>query len=288
MLLKEFIRSSKASLEERYPSGEALAMTIRLCEEKLGVKSYTHIVEPSTEVPPERVAGLEAMVSRLASGEPLQYVLGFEEFLGLRFNVSPAVLIPRPETEQLVKGALSFLKRTCRDSAPRILDLCTGSGCIAWSLAIYLPGASVTGVDISPEALDVARSQFSPGSLPAGVIPPVFVEADVLGDVDFGEFDFVISNPPYVLEREKMEMRANVLDYEPGLALFVPDDDPLRFYRAVAAKAGRSLGEKGSGMVEINEALGAETAAVFTGAGFRTAELVDDFRGRPRFVFFSR
>ncbi|MCQ2142506.1 MAG: peptide chain release factor N(5)-glutamine methyltransferase [Bacteroidales bacterium] len=288
MLLKEFINFSKASLEGKYPSGEALAMTIRLCEEKLGVKSYTHIVEPATEVPAERLGELEGLVARLAAGEPLQYVLGFELFLGLRFNVSPAVLIPRPETEQLVKGAISFLKRTSGPDAPRILDLCTGSGCIAWSLAIYLPGASVTGVDISPEALSVARGQFSSGSLPAGVEVPGFVEADVLAGGEFGEFDFVISNPPYVLEKEKAEMRANVLDHEPALALFVPDDDPLKFYRAVALTAFRSLREGGSGMVEINEAFGPETAAVFTGAGFRSAEIVDDFRGRPRFVVFSK
>lgn len=263
-------------------------MTIRLCEEKLGVKSYTHIVEPATEVPAERLGELEGLVARLAAGEPLQYVLGFELFLGLRFNVSPAVLIPRPETEQLVKGAISFLKRTSGPDAPRILDLCTGSGCIAWSLAIYLPGASVTGVDISPEALSVARGQFSSGSLPAGVEVPAFLEADVLAGGEFGEFDFVISNPPYVLEKEKAEMRANVLDHEPALALFVPDDDPLKFYRAVAMTAFRSLREGGSGMVEINEAFGPETAAVFTGAGFRSAEIVDDFRGRPRFVVFSK
>lgn len=288
MLLKEFINASKASLEGTYPSGEALAMTIRLCEEKLGVRSYTHIVEPATEVPAGRLEELEGLVARLAAGEPLQYVLGYEEFLGLRFKVSRAVLIPRPETEQLVRGAISFLKRTSGGNPPRILDLCTGSGCIAWALSIFLPGAEATGVDISPEALEVARSQFLPENLPAGVSAPRFVEADVLGGGDFGEFDFVISNPPYVLEREKAGMRANVLEHEPSLALFVPNDDPLLFYRAVAETAFRCLRDGGSGMVEINEAFGPETAAVFTGAGFRKAELVEDFRGRPRFVVFSK
>lgn len=263
-------------------------MVLRLCEEKLGVQSYTHIVEPATEVPAERLGELEGLVARLAAGEPLQYVLGSEEFLGLRFRVTPAVLIPRPETEQLVKGAISFLKRTGGEEPPRILDLCTGSGCIAWALSIFLPGAEVTGVDISSEALSVARSQFSPENLPAGVVPPKFLCADVLGEKNFGEYDFVISNPPYVLEKEKAAMRANVLDFEPSLALFVPDEDPLRFYRAVAAIAARSLGPGRSGMVEINESFGPETAAVFTDAGFAKAETVEDFRGRPRFVVFSK
>ena len=253
-----------------------------LCEERLGVKSYTHIVEPGLEIPAERLPELEGELRRLAAGEPIQYVLGYADFCGRRFRVSPAVLIPRPETELLVGEAVSEL--LSRQRPCRALDLCTGSGCIAWSLALEVRGTEVVAADISDDALEVARSQF-------GEAGPLFVKADVLDTEQpfgHGEFDLLVCNPPYVMESERARMRPNVLEHEPGLALFVSDSDPLKFYRAAARWAQRFLCADGVGIVEINEALGPETEAVFRGAGFEITQIIRDFASKSRFVKFSR
>lgn len=251
-----------------------------LCSEKLGVQSYTHIVEPSREVPPEQLPSLQAAVRRLAGGEPLQYVLGCTEFLSRRFHVNQDVLIPRPETEELVRAAIT--EAASRPAGVRVLDLCTGSGCIAWSIALEVPGAQVLAVDISEKALALASGQF-----PA--TPRVrFETADVLSREDFGPTDILVSNPPYVKESEKALMRANVLDWEPALALFVPDSDPLLFYRAIARIARRSLSPDGWGMVEINEALGETTAEVFRREGLRGVAVHKDFCDKNRFVSFRK
>jgi release factor glutamine methyltransferase len=173
-----------------------------------------------------------------------------------------------------------------QDNGPlRILDLCTGSGCIAWTLALEMPGAEVTAVDISEEALAVASSQdFTEEMARTGAIAPRFIKADVLaGPIeDLGQFDIIVSNPPYVMDSEKALMRTNVLDHEPHLALFVPDDDPLVFYRAIARWTDALLVPGGFGIVEINEALGPQTAAIFS-----NAEVVPDLSDRHRFVTFS-
>ena len=285
MLLAEFIRESVPALEKLYPSPEARGLVLMLCEERLGVRSYTHIVEPLFEIPEPELPGLKADMSRLAAGEPIQYVLGYTEFCGRKFKVGPSVLIPRPETGQLVDEALKLLAATGRPA--KVLDLCTGSGCIAWSVALGAPGVSVTAADISEPALALARSQFE--DVPSGVNAPEFVCSDLLGGCReiSGRFDLLLSNPPYVMEKEKAAMRRNVLDYEPGIALFVPDDDPLLFYRALASVSLRLLDSSGTGVVEINEALGPETAAVFEAAGYRKTEILRDIFGKDRFVRFS-
>lgn len=256
-------------------------MVLMLCEDKLGVKSYTHITQPDFEIPQEMEAELENDVRRMCKGEPLQYVTGHCEFYGHRFSVGPSVLIPRPETELLVQEAVTHALTL--DRPMRMLDLCTGSGCIAWSVALEVPYSEVVAVDISEEALEVASSQFEENR-------PLFIKADVLDPgqtFDQGIFDIITGNPPYVMEGEKAEMRSNVLDYEPSLALFVPDDDPLVFYRAIAQWASRFLAPDGIGLVEINEALGAGTADVFRDAGFR-AGVLKDLSGRDRIVRFCR
>ena len=169
-----------------------------------------------------------------------------------------------------------------------MLDLCTGSGCIAWSIALDIRDAEVIGLDLSEKALGYARNQFGGSGLVRQ--SPEFLQADVLDteqDFPYGPFDLIVSNPPYVLERERAQMRPNVLDWEPGLALFVPDDDPLRFYRAVARWARRFLRPGGVGLVEINEALGPETAGVFRTAGFGNVQMLPDFYKKVRFVRFS-
>ncbi|MCR5351127.1 MAG: peptide chain release factor N(5)-glutamine methyltransferase [Bacteroidales bacterium] len=257
-----------------------------LCQELLGTTSYTHIIEPGTAVPEERRPELSACLDRLCAGEPIQYVLGVAEFCGRRFAVGPGVLVPRPETELLVGDAVNRLEEMALDRAPRVLDLCTGSGCIAWSIALAIRDAQVVGVDLSDKALRYAREQF-PSS--AGNRPD-FRQADVLDTeqaFDGGPFDLIVSNPPYVLERERAQMRRNVLDYEPEMALFVPDDDPLRFYRAVARWAQRFLRPGGAGILEINETLGPETEAVFREAGLKNVQSRPDFYKKVRFVHFS-
>ena len=287
MLLTAFLKEGTAVLEPLYPSSEARSLLLMLCEAQLGVQRHTPILEPAYPIPPERLESLLSALERLKTGEPVQYVLGFSEFMGRRFRVSPAVLIPRPETEQLVMEAVQTLRGLPRRA--RVLDLCTGSGCIAWSLALEVPGTSVVGVDISRQALEVARSQDFP--LPPGAQAPVFIQADILDTAQpfpFGPFDWVLSNPPYIMEAEKAQMRRNVLDFEPPAALFVPDTDPLVFYRAVAAWCGRLLVPGGRGLVEINESLGVDTAEVFASAGFGDVRQMKDFFDKDRFVSFRK
>ena len=287
MLLTAFLKEGTAVLEPLYPSSEARSLLLMLCEAQLGVQRHTPILEPAYPIPPERLESLLSALERLKTGEPVQYVLGFSEFMGRRFRVSPAVLIPRPETEQLVMEAVQTLRGLPRRA--RVLDLCTGSGCIAWSLALEVPGTSVVGVDISRQALEVARSQDFP--LPPGAQAPVFIQADILDTAQpfpFGPFDWVLSNPPYIMEAEKAQMRRNVLDFEPSAALFVPDTDSLVFYRAVAAWCGRLLVPGGRGLVEINESLGVDTAEVFASAGFGDVRQMKDFFDKDRFVSFRK
>ena len=283
MLLADFIRDGIARLEALYPSPEARGLVLMLCEEKLGVRNYTHIIEPQTQIPAGREAEMDQDLQRLCQAEPIQYVLGVTEFCGHRFAVGPGVLIPRPETELLVSEGVRALREMDLEGVPQVLDLCTGSGCIAWSVALEIRDAQVIGVDLSEAALGYARNQFAGNA-------PVFMQADVLDteqEFPYGPFDLIVSNPPYVMERERVLMRRNVLDYEPAEALFVPDGDPLLFYRAIARWAQRFLRPGGVGLVEINEALGDETAGVFRGAGFKNVQIRRDFYGKARFIRFS-
>lgn len=280
MLLSEFIQRGVGRLSGLYPGQEASNVIGILCRERLGVQSYTHIVEPQFAVPEDAAGGLEEDIQRLESSEPIQYVLGFQEFYGRRFKVDRNVLIPRPETETLVAEAVAFSESLRGDA--HILDICTGSGCIAWTLFKEIPQARVLGTDISEKALEIAESQFSgPG--------PEFLLADVLSAApQIGRFDIIVSNPPYVMEKEKKFMRRNVLDWEPAAALFVSDDDPLLFYRAVAEWSCSLLKGDGRGFVEINELLGSETEAVFRNAGFSDVQLKKDIFGKNRVISFSR
>lgn len=278
MLLSQFIRESTAAIEALYPPEEAKSLVARLNEHFLGVSSYAHVVDPGLEVPADKQPALLAARARLTAGEPLQYVLGAQEFCGRSFRVTPSVLIPRPETEQLVQEAEKGLQ-----AGGRVLDLCTGSGCIAWTLALDVPGCSVTAVDISGEALEVARGQFP------GLDGPLFVQADVLDVPEAFQgapFDLIVANPPYIRESEKARMHHNVLGYEPELALFVPDGDPLLFYRAIALWARRFLAPGGRCIVEINEELGEGTAALFADLG-RTG-IIRDLFSKERFVLLQK
>ncbi len=297
MLLADFIREGTRSLGSLYPEREARSIVLMLCEALLGTKSYTHVVEPGTVVEPGAVAALEAAMARLRGGEPVQYVLGYAEFCSFRFRVTPDVLIPRQETERLVADAVEEAARLRRKRGPgappvRVLDLCTGSGCIAWSVALLAPWTEVVAADVSEAALAVARAQdFAHEADARGASAPLFVRADVLDaeqDFDYGIFDIILSNPPYLTESEKPLIHRNVLEHEPDLALFVPGDDPLVFYRAVARWSERFLLPGGCGIVEINDRLAGETEEVFRSAGFAETRAVKDVFERNRFVFFSK
>lgn len=300
MLLTEFIKTGVNALERLYPTKEAHNIVLMLCESLIGTRNYTHIVEPQYEIDPSGQKRLDDALVRLCDGEPIQQIVGYSEFCGMKFRVTPDVLIPRPETELLVRNMVKEASRIQRSRIPygrnaapvRILDLCTGSGCIAWTLAISVPGAEVVAVDISEAALDVARSQKSWLNLKdKGISAPLFVQADILDtEQGFGHgmFDLIVSNPPYIKESEKSQMRKNVLDYEPAIALFVPDDDPLKFYRAIARWSERFLDKEGKAMTEINEMLGKETEEVFKSSGFHHTEVVKDFFDKNRFVIYSK
>ena len=268
-------------------------MVLRYLEDCHAIRRLTHIMEPSYEVAAEVVASSLSAFERMASGEPLQYVTGKADFYGREFAVSPAVLIPRQETEVLCKSVCdSIAQNGASQNGMTVLDLCTGSGCIAWTLALEMPGADVVAVDISEAALTVASSQnFSAEIAQSGAKSPIFIKGDVLSPESLpvaGKFDVIVSNPPYVMESEKALMRSNVLDHEPSLALFVSDEDPLIFYRAVAQIACERLSENGLCMVEINEALGKETAEVFRTIGFTYTTIVKDLNDRDRFVLARR
>lgn len=300
MLLADFIKKGVAALEPLYPTAEAHSIVLMLCESLIGTKSYTHIVEPGYDIDKKAEQPLAEAMLRLQAGEPIQYVIGRTDFCGHSFKVNRNVLIPRPETELLVREAIKIAGRIQRMRIPygksaepvRVLDLCTGSGNIAWSVALGVPGARVVGVDISEAALDVARSQnFSADLKSTGALAPTFVAADVLDteqEFNYGSFDLVLSNPPYIMEKERALLRKNVVDYEPASALFVPDNDPLLFYRAVARWSERFLSPEGKGLTEINEVLPKETVAVFRDSGFGEIDVVKDFFDKNRFVFYMK
>lgn len=280
MTLDEFLRESASLGEALYPRHESFEIFLRLVQARLGVSRVEHVLNPSFCIPAPALEGLLSDRERLLDGEPLQYVLGEAWFFGRRFRVNRSVLIPRPETEELVGLALPFVS-----PGSRVLDLCTGSGCIAWTLALEAPGCSAVGVDLSADALDVARGQALGQGLADGSAVE-FVQADVLRPLALGgRFDLLLSNPPYVPESEKIQMRGNVLDFEPSLALFVPDSDPLVFYRALSARASELLCPGGHAFFEISDSLGPQTLDVFVDAGF-PARLGKDLSGRDRFVWW--
>lgn len=267
-----------AVLAAAYPGPEAAAIAALVAEHLLGLDPLQRRMRAQETVPLEVEQQLPALQARLLAHEPVQYVLGTAHFAGLDLEVTPATLIPRPETEELAR-----LVVTKQPGARTVLDVGTGSGCLALALARALPRARVLAVDISAEALAVARRNG------ARYAPQVqFQQVDILQATPTGlapgALDVLVSNPPYVRESERLLMRENVLAWEPAGALFVPDDDPLLFYRRLGA-LGRALLRSGGGIyLEINEALSAETEALLTSQGYAEVRGVVDMFGRPRMV----
>lgn len=266
-----------------YEDGEARAIARILIEELFGL-SYTDIVCGATDqLSADDTLRLDTAVRRIEQGEPLQHVLGYADFCGNHFGVNASVLIPRPETEWLVDEGERLMNdaSNAAPSAPkRILDIGTGSGCIAISLKLRLGEAYVEAWDISEEALRTAESNAK--ALKAEV---AFCKRDALmAEESVAPWDLIVSNPPYICDSERADMDDNVLLHEPHTALFVPDDDPLRFYRAIARYALRSLNNGGSLLFECNTRYAEATGEMMRKMGFEDVTVNDDCFGLPRFV----
>ncbi len=271
-------------LAAHYEPREAQAIALLVLEMEFGVSRTEVYADKVRHFSEEELCRWRNISQRLREGEPVQYVLGRADFCGLSFCVTPATLIPRPETETLVKVAENLVHVISSEHPLRLLDAGTGSGCIAVCLAKRLTQANVEAWDISEEALAVARQN----ALMNGV-EVSFVLKDMLSTTDAAKmFDLIVSNPPYIMEQEMAEMAAHVLDFEPHTALFVPDDDALRFYRALASLAFRILSHGGYLCVEINAALGKETAELFRKMGLTEVKIIEDDFGRERIITARR
>jgi release factor glutamine methyltransferase len=253
--------------------GEKRSMILWLLEERLGLSSADVLAGKPTEHDPSKCADA---IKRLNTNEPLQYILGYSWFYGRRFDVTPDVLIPRPETELLVQSVIDHLGKAFKGS---LLDIGTGSGCIAVTLSLELPKATIFATDVSAKALSVA--QRNADLLNASL---TFLDHNILVDPITDQLDAIVSNPPYIRERERITMEKNVMDFEPHGALFVPDTDPLIFHRTIAQKAMTALKPGGLLAMEINEALGKETVKAINEAGFVVIELHSDLDKKDRFV----
>jgi release factor glutamine methyltransferase len=241
------------------------------------------LAEPNLQLTEEQQKLFDEAIIRLQNNEPIQHILGYTTFYGRQFRCDRRALIPRPETEELVDWIVNdWSIANGQLSTVKIIDIGTGTGCIALSLAKELKGTEVTAVDISTEALSLARENAE--ILEARDVR--FVECDALGDCEKikGCYDVIVSNPPYVRECEKVDMEANVLDYDPHSALFVSDKDPLVFYRAIAEFALENLAPNGALYFEINQYLGRETCDLLIGLGYKNVELREDINGNARMI----
>lgn len=270
----------KENLGSYYPAGEVAAFTRIIVTEMLGIPQMTFFLKDNVELTHEQEATLADAIKRLQKYEPIQYIQGYSDFCGLRFKVTPATLIPRPETSELVEWiAADYSSKTAS-----ILDIGTGSGCIAVSLANKMPQSKVTAWDISPEALAVATENSRSNGTEV-----LFEQVDILAyRPEEKQFDIIVSNPPYIKENEKSAMHSNVLDWEPHTALFVPDSDPLLFYRTIAKKGLTLLKPDGTLYFEINRAHGAETVEMLAGLGYTGIELRKDFAENDRMIKATR
>ncbi|MGI6242421.1 MAG: peptide chain release factor N(5)-glutamine methyltransferase [Prevotella sp.] len=271
------------SLLPIYDEGEAKAVVRLLLDEGFGLTLTDIVCGKADQLPASDKKRLTEMAGRLQSGEPVQYVLGRADFCGRSFHVEPGVLIPRPETEELCRMIVSeYNKPYCALQPPvplQVLDVGTGSGCIAVTLALDLYNAEVTAWDVSSDALLIAR-----GNAKAIGAKVNLVYQDVLNAPDDEtKWDIIVSNPPYIAEQEQKDMSPQVLDHEPRQALFVPDDDPLRFYRAIATYAARALKNDGKLFFEINPLYAEELQQMLMQEGFKEIKLVEDAFGKVRF-----
>ena len=260
-------------LSEIYPVGEAKAVARYLLEVGFGFTSTDIYCDKISQLSSDEETKLCKMLGRLMQGEPVQYVTGLADFGGRQFHVEPGVLIPRPETSELCNMIAG-------EGGKDILDIGTGSGCIAVTLALDIENSNVTAWDISETAISVARRNADEHGVKVNV-----VRNDALNAPDDNEiWDAVVSNPPYICDKEKKDMDSNVLDYEPHTALFVPDSDPLLFYSAIAEYARKALRKSGRLYFEINALYADETCGMLIDKGYTDVKAHDDMFGKKRFV----
>lgn len=261
-----------------YDVQEADAITTLVLSELTGYSKAKLKAFPETELTDEQSEKLSTILNQLQTGEPLQYILGHTEFYGLKFEVNPNVLIPRPETEELV----GWIIESSELPPINILDIGTGSGCIAITLKHELKQATVSAIDISIGALETAKRNAANNQVEVN-----FIHADILAHENIKldkKLDVIVSNPPYVTETDKRQMHTNVTDFEPHTALFVPEEDPLLFYNAIADFATKNLNDNGLLFFEINESYGEETIEMLNNKSFINIELRKDMSGRDRMI----
>lgn len=276
--VRDIERYYLSELRALYPEGELRTFVYMLFEAFLGWDKTQFLLHRDDTINQSDLLRFHWAAEDLKHHRPIQHIVGHTHFCSLRIDVSPDALIPRPETEEIVQSLILSL----HPAPAAVLDLCTGSGCIAIALKHHFPTAEVTAVDISPAVLALAQHNARQNNTEI-----TFRQTDLLDPAQLAAlpcpYDLIVSNPPYVMERERADMKPNVLDYDPAQALFVPDSDPLLFYRAIGQYAVRSLAPGGQLVVEINQALAAETSQLFGTLGFDT-RIHDDFRGNPRSI----
>jgi len=292
MVYKEFIENAGERLDPLYGRQEGRAIALRLLQHCCSLGPHDHIIDPFGVISENNIAALESYMADLLTARPLQYVLGYAEFCGRKFLVEEGVLIPRPETEELAGWVLGNRQKAMGNSVVRILDAACGSGCIGITLAAEIAasgspaGSEVFALDLSDKALDVTSknaSRFLTGFFHA-------FKADILAGpasqkiIEEHSLDIIVSNPPYVREQERVLMHRNVIDFEPAEALFVSNDDPLVFYKALSDWGLKLLKSGGSIYFEINEVYGNDVVGLLASAGYTDIILRKDINDKDRMV----
>ena len=288
------------SLTPLYDAGEAQAIVRTVLDVEYGMTLTDIICGKVNELSSDEERNLEEIIARLQNGEPVQYVLGEADFAGRTFHVEPGVLIPRPETAELCQWIEEEVSSQEADERKQILDICTGSGCIAITLGLNIPNSEVTGWDISEDTLRIAQGNVE--MLKAGNVRIEYQDALMLPKAEEAEeaaeiseaaeaesslsksWNIIVSNPPYICEKEKADMEKNVLEHEPSIALFVPDEEPLKFYRAIAEYASSALKSEGALYFEINPIYEKETREMLEELGFKDIETKEDAYGKKRMM----
>ena len=280
MKIKEYRSYFIQELTPIYDAGEAESFFYLILEESQHLKRIDLALRPDLDFSEEEIMVWNSILQQLKKEIPIQYLLGKTSFYGLNFQVNENVLIPRPETEELVEWILERQKSEVKSQQIRILDIGTGSGCIAISLAKNLPNARVFAIDISEKALDTAKKNAE-----LNTVDITFINQNILKTEDLGQqFDIIVSNPPYVRNLEKAEIKKNVLDNEPHLALFVEDNDALIFYKKIANLAQKNLSKNGHLFFEINQYLGKQMIDLLEKMNFAAIELRKDIYGNDRMI----
>ncbi len=280
MLIKRYKSEFISQLTPLYDEGEAESFFYLILEEKYHLKRIDLALQLSLEFSESEIQDWNVILEQLKLELPVQYILGSTSFYGLKFEVNDKVLIPRPETEELVDWIIRDCFVLTNDNMPKILDIGTGSGCIAIALAKNLPNAQVFAIDVSEKALATAKRNADQNGVNIN-----FIKKDILEVSDLEQqFDIIVSNPPYVRNLEKAEIKKNVLEYEPHLALFVDDHNALIFYKKIGELAQKNLSEKGQLYFEINQYLGKEMMELLENLEFQNVELKKDIYGNDRMI----